>query len=109
MGGIVRGSGDEFVVAVADSRRAVAYRVAPEADEYIAIMGVLEVSVTELTPGKWHKRCTRPALRSRTGWWNPGWTSSATGLLPQRARTPAGFFGMRICWPATGVGQRRLP
>lgn len=43
-------AGDGFVVAVTDSRRALAYLVAPEADEYIAIMNVLEASITDLTP-----------------------------------------------------------
>jgi uncharacterized protein (TIGR02677 family) len=38
--------------APADARRAVAYLVAPEADEYIAIMSVLESSPTDLTPAE---------------------------------------------------------
>lgn len=33
-----------------DSRQVVAYLVAPEADEYVAVMGVLESSVSDLTP-----------------------------------------------------------
>jgi uncharacterized protein (TIGR02677 family) len=33
-----------------DARRAVAYLVAPESDEYIAIMRVLEAAATDLTP-----------------------------------------------------------
>ena len=40
----------EFAVAVSDARRATAYLIAPEADEYIAVMTVLESSVSELTP-----------------------------------------------------------
>lgn len=35
-----------------DSRRAVAYLVAPESDEYVAIMSVLEGSATDLTPAE---------------------------------------------------------
>jgi hypothetical protein len=42
----------EFTVAVSDARRVTAYLIAPEADEYIAIMTVLESSVSELTPGE---------------------------------------------------------
>jgi uncharacterized protein (TIGR02677 family) len=42
---------DQALSAVAaDSRRAVAYLVAPESDEYIAIMRVLEGSTADLTP-----------------------------------------------------------
>jgi hypothetical protein len=35
-----------------DGRRAVAYLVAPESDEYIAVMSVLEASPTDLTPAE---------------------------------------------------------
>jgi uncharacterized protein (TIGR02677 family) len=38
--------------APTDARRAVGYLVAPEADEYIAIMSVLESSATDLTPAE---------------------------------------------------------
>lgn len=41
-----------FEVGVTDSRRATAYLIAPEADEYIAIMSVLEASITDLTPSE---------------------------------------------------------
>lgn len=41
-----------FEVTVTDSRRATAYLIAPEADEYIAIMRVLEASITDLTPAE---------------------------------------------------------
>lgn len=41
-----------FEVAVTDSRRATAYLVAPEADDYIAVMAVLEASITDLTPAE---------------------------------------------------------
>lgn len=41
-----------FDVAVTDSRRATAYLVAPETDEYVAIMNVLEASITDLTPAE---------------------------------------------------------
>lgn len=37
---------------VMDSRRAMAYLVAPEADDYLAIMAVLEASITDLTPAE---------------------------------------------------------
>lgn len=45
-------SGGTFEVSVTDSRRAVAYLVAPEADDYIAIMAVLESSLSDLTPAE---------------------------------------------------------
>jgi uncharacterized protein (TIGR02677 family) len=43
---------DGFTVAVTDGRRSMAYLVAPESDDYIAIMAVLESSVTDLTPAE---------------------------------------------------------
>jgi Protein of unknown function (DUF2397) len=39
-------------VTVTDFRRAMAYLIAPEADDYIAIMAVLEASITDLTPAE---------------------------------------------------------
>ncbi|MEO3809822.1 DUF2397 family protein [Sphaerisporangium sp. B11E5] len=44
--------GAEFEVTVTDSRRAAAYLVAPESDEYVAVMRVLEASITDLTPAE---------------------------------------------------------
>lgn len=41
-----------FDVAVTDSRRAMAYLIAPYADEYVSIMAVLESSITDLTPAE---------------------------------------------------------
>ncbi|GAA3439597.1 DUF2397 domain-containing protein [Kutzneria kofuensis] len=41
-----------FEVTVTDSRRATAYLIAPEADEYIAIMAVLEASITDMMPAE---------------------------------------------------------
>lgn len=41
-----------FTVEVTDARRTMAYLVAPESDDYIAIMAVLESSVTDLTPAE---------------------------------------------------------
>lgn len=46
------GESPPFEVTVTDSRRAVAYLIAPEADDYIAIMAVLESSLTDLTPAE---------------------------------------------------------
>lgn len=40
--------------ALADSRRVLSYLTARESDDYIAIMDVLEASVTDLTPGEVH-------------------------------------------------------
>lgn len=42
----------EVAPATDDGRRAVAYLVAPESDDYIAIMAVLEASPTDLTPAE---------------------------------------------------------
>jgi Protein of unknown function (DUF2397) len=39
-------------VTVTDFRRAMAYLIAPEADDYIAIMAVLEASITDLRPAE---------------------------------------------------------
>jgi len=47
-----RQQGSSFDVTVTDSRRAVAYLVAPEADDYIALMAILESSLTDLTPAE---------------------------------------------------------
>ncbi|HVA61832.1 MAG TPA: DUF2397 family protein [Mycobacteriales bacterium] len=40
----------EMVVGVFDSRATAAYLVAPGSDDYVAVMDVLEASVTDLTP-----------------------------------------------------------
>jgi uncharacterized protein (TIGR02677 family) len=40
----------DVVVGVSDSRLAVVYLTAPGSDEYIAVMDVLEASVTDMTP-----------------------------------------------------------
>src|ERR1700691_5881402 len=68
-GGLARGSADaalhqpdmlspvpetdqdrDVIVGVSDSRLAVVYLTAPGSDEYIAVMDVLEASVTDMTP-----------------------------------------------------------
>ncbi len=46
------GDDGDFVVGVTDSRLAVAYLTAPGSDEYIAVMDVLEASVTDMTPAE---------------------------------------------------------
>jgi uncharacterized protein (TIGR02677 family) len=45
-------SGEWVRLGVCDARRSVAYLLAPESDEYIAVMEVLESSVTDLTPAE---------------------------------------------------------
>ena len=40
----------DFIVGVTDTRLAVVYLTAPGSDEYIAVMDVLEASVTDMTP-----------------------------------------------------------
>jgi uncharacterized protein (TIGR02677 family) len=42
----------DVIVGVADSRLAVVYLTAPGSDEYIAVMDVLEASVTDMTPAE---------------------------------------------------------
>ena len=45
-------AGESVSLGVRDARRSVAYLIAPESDEYIAVMEVLEASVTDLTPAE---------------------------------------------------------
>jgi uncharacterized protein (TIGR02677 family) len=42
----------EFTPAVSDSRVALAYLLAPGSDDYIAVMSVLEASVTDMSPAE---------------------------------------------------------
>lgn len=44
--------GEQLVVGVDDSRRVMTYLVVRESDDYLAVMDVLEGSVTDLTPGE---------------------------------------------------------
>ncbi|MGH3901421.1 MAG: DUF2397 domain-containing protein [Pseudonocardiaceae bacterium] len=46
------GEGEILRLEVADTRRCVAYLVVAESDQYIAVMDVLESSVTDLTPAE---------------------------------------------------------
>jgi uncharacterized protein (TIGR02677 family) len=43
---------EQLVIGVDDSRRAMAYLLARESDDYIAVMDVLEASVTDLRPAE---------------------------------------------------------
>jgi hypothetical protein len=45
-------TGEWVQLGVSDARRSVAYLLAPESDDYIAVMEVLESSVTDLTPAE---------------------------------------------------------
>lgn len=44
--------GETLVVAVTDARRTMAYLLAPESDDYLAVMSVLESSITDLSPAE---------------------------------------------------------
>jgi uncharacterized protein (TIGR02677 family) len=101
-----------FDVPVTDSRRAMAYLVAPGSDEYIRIMAILESSVTDLTPAE------IAALLSQTGavvsdsvvqqrldklkdW------SAATGRAdPSRIRRHADILARNWRWTATPAGRQ---
>ena len=97
-----------FEVGVTDSRRAMAYLVAPGSDDYIRIMAVLESSVTDLTPAE------IAALVSATG--PPmsdslvqtrldklkDWTAATGRSDPSRIRRHAA-----TSWRGTGAGRRR--
>ncbi len=43
---------DALVIGVHDARRVMAYLLAPESDEYVLVMGVLEQSVTDRSPAQ---------------------------------------------------------
>lgn len=45
-------NGEQLIVGVDDSRRVMTYLVVRESDDYLAVMAVLEASVTDLTPGE---------------------------------------------------------
>ena len=47
-----RGDAEALVIGVDDSRRVMAYLLAAESDDYIAVMEVLESSVTDLSPAE---------------------------------------------------------
>lgn len=44
--------GEQLILGVTDSRRIMTYLVVRESDDYVAIMDVLEASVTDLTPAE---------------------------------------------------------
>lgn len=44
--------GEQLLIGVDDSRRVITYLVVRESDDYIAVMDVLEASVTDLTPAE---------------------------------------------------------
>lgn len=45
-------NGEQLIVGVSDSRRVMTYLVVRESDDYLAVMDVLEGSVTDLTPSQ---------------------------------------------------------
>ncbi|NNJ63345.1 MAG: DUF2397 domain-containing protein [Dactylosporangium sp.] len=101
-----------FEVEVTDSRRAMAYLVAPGSDDYIRIMAVLESSVTDLTPAE------IAALVSAAG--PPmsdslvqqrldklkDWTAATGRSDPSRIRRHADILARNWRWTATPAGRQ---
>ncbi len=101
-----------FQVGVTDSRRAMAYLVAPGSDDYIRIMAVLESSVTDLTPAE------IAALVSATG--PPmsdtlvqarldklkDWMAATGRSDPSRIRRHADILARNWRWTATPAGRQ---
>lgn len=60
--------------SVADAREVVGYLVRPEASDYIAIMDVLEGSVTDLTVSEVATALAAGGSAWTHAWWKSGWT-----------------------------------
>ena len=72
---------EQLVIGVDDSRRAMAYLLARESDDYIAVMDVLEASVTDLRPAEVSaalRSVGRPLYHGRS---RLGWRSFGPGML----------------------------
>lgn len=101
-----------FDVGVTDSRRAMAYLVAPGSDDYIRIMAVLESSVTDLTPAEvaaavsaagqpMGETVVQQRLDKLMGW------LAATGRGdPSRIRRHADIMSRNWRWTATPAGRQ---
>ncbi|MCP2328433.1 hypothetical protein HDA40_006940 [Hamadaea flava] len=102
----------DFQVDVTDSRRAMAYLVAPGSADYIRIMTVLESSLTDLTPAE------IAALVSASG---PAmaddlvqkrldklkdWTAATGRSDPARIRRHADILARNWRWSATPAGRQ---
>ncbi|UOY03714.1 DUF2397 family protein [Blastococcus sp. PRF04-17] len=101
-----------FRVTVTDARRAMAYLVAPEADDYIAIMAVLEASVTDMTPAE-----VASALREASTPLNSDtvetrldqlrdWTAASARTDTSRILRYADLMARNWRWTATPAGRQ---
>ncbi len=99
-------------VEVTDSRRAMAYLVAPGSDDYIRIMAVLESSVTDLTPAEIAVLVSTdgPAMSDGTVQARldklKDWTAAAGRSDPSRIRRHADILARNWRWTATPAGRQ---
>jgi Protein of unknown function (DUF2397) len=109
------GSGDDaqaFEVEVTDSRRAVAYLVAPGSDDYIRIMAVLESSVTDLTPAEIAALVSASGPPMSDGVVQArldklkDWTAATGRSDPSRIRRHADILARNWRWTATPAGRQ---
>ncbi|WP_198950816.1 DUF2397 family protein [Kineosporia sp. A_224] len=103
---------EAFTVAVTDSRRATAYLVAPEADDYIAVMAVLEGSITDLTPGEVAQALTQAGrpLDERTVEVRldklRDWTAATARTDTSKILRHADLLARNWRWTATPAGRQ---
>jgi hypothetical protein len=99
-------------VAVTDARRATAYLVAHESDEYIAVMQVLEASITDLTPAEVVRVLAEQgiALDERTVEARldqlRDWTAASARTDTSRILRHADLLARNWRWTATPAGRQ---
>ncbi|WP_433789629.1 DUF2397 domain-containing protein [Actinoplanes sp. CA-252034] len=97
---------------VTDSRRAMAYLVAPGSDDYIRIMAVLESSVNDLTPAEIAVQvsATGPAMSDAVVQKRldklKDWTAATGRSDPSRIRRHADILARNWRWTATPAGRQ---
>jgi uncharacterized protein DUF2397 len=106
------GDSPHFEVEVTDSRRAMAYLVAPGSDDYIRIMSVLESSVTDLTSAEVALLVSadRPVMpegvvQARLDKLKD-WTAATGRADPSRIRRHADILARNWRWTATPAGRQ---
>lgn len=101
-----------FEVGVTDSRRAMAYLVAPGSDDYIRIMAVLESSVTDLTPAEIAALVSTAGPPISDGLVQTrldklkDWTAATGRSDPSRIRRHADILARNWRWTATPAGRQ---
>ncbi|MFI6266653.1 DUF2397 family protein [Micromonospora sp. NPDC051006] len=101
-----------FDVGVTDSRRAMAYLVAPGSDEYIRIMTVLESSVTDLTPAEISVAvlASGPPMSEKQVQVRldklKSWTAATGRSDPSRIRRHSDILSRNWRWTATPAGRQ---